>query len=89
MAGFDWDPSKAASNYQKHGIRFEDAIDVFDDPWAATEDDPDPDEERFKIVGMMASSVITVIYTERGEDAVRIISARRATKHEIKTYGQG
>jgi uncharacterized DUF497 family protein len=62
MAGFDWDPFKAARNVREHGIRFEDAIDVFDDPRAVTEDDPDPDEERFEIVGMMAGSVVTVTF---------------------------
>lgn len=89
MAVFEWDPVKAVRNQRKHNIAFEDAIDVFDDPWSVVEDDPDPDEERFKIVGMMAGSLLTVIYAERGEDTIRIISARKASRHEIKTYGQG
>jgi uncharacterized DUF497 family protein len=82
-------PVKAVHNQRKHNIAFEDAIEVFDDPWSVVEDDPDPDEVRFKIVGMMAGALITVIYVERGEDIIRIISARKASKHEIKTYGQG
>jgi uncharacterized protein len=89
MAGFDWDPDKAARNLHKHGIAFQDAIDVFDDPSAVVEEDPDPDEERFKIVGVAQGSAIAVIYAERSNDRIRIISARKASKHEIKTYRQG
>jgi uncharacterized protein len=83
-------PSKAAGNLRKHGVAFEDAIAVFDDDRAAVEDDPDPDEERFRMVGMTARGMLlVVVYTERDDDTIRIISARRARKHEGKTYRQG
>src|SRR5262245_33385887 len=49
---FAWDPSKAARNLRDHGVSFEDATDVFYDDQAVIEDDPDPDEERFSIIGM-------------------------------------
>ena len=90
MAGFEWDPAKAARNLREHGIAFEEAITVFDDDRAIVEVDPNPDEARFKVIGMAAAGrVLAVIYTERGEDRVRIISAWKATKHEIKAYRQG
>lgn len=87
--GFEWDPAKAATNFREHGIVFADTIDVFNDDRAIIEDDPDPDEERFRITGMTsAGRVLRVVYTERG-DSIRIISARKATKHEVKAYRQG
>jgi uncharacterized protein len=90
MAGFEWNPAKAAKNLLEHGIAFEGAITVFDDDRAVVEIDADPDEERFKIIGMAAAGrVLAVIYTERDGGRVRIISAWKATKHEIKTYRQG
>jgi uncharacterized DUF497 family protein len=90
MTGFEWDPAKAARNVRGHGIAFEEAITVFDDDRAIVEVDPDPDEERFKIIGMAAAGrVLAVIDTERAANRVRIISAWKATKHEIKAYGQG
>jgi uncharacterized DUF497 family protein len=55
MAGFEWNLAKAAKNLREHRVAFEEAITVFDDDRAIVEVDPDPDEERFKIVGMAAS----------------------------------
>jgi uncharacterized DUF497 family protein len=90
VAGFEWNLVKAARNLREHGIAFEEAISVFDDGRAIVEVDPDPDEERFKIVGMAAAGrLLAVIYAERGEGRVRIISAWKATRHEIKAYRQG
>jgi uncharacterized DUF497 family protein len=89
MAGFEWNPAKAAKNLRERRIAFEEAITVFDDERAIVEVDPDPDEERYKIIGMAAAGrVLAVIYTERGR-STRIISAWKATKHEIETYRQG
>ena len=87
---FEWDPVKARSNLAKHGIRFSDVEPAFydqhaismPDPWAST-------EERFVLVGMDAlARIVVVVYTYRG-DSIRIISARRATKSERKTYEEG
>ena len=70
----------------KHGIDFADAITVFDDLTAITIDDPDYDEERFVTIGMDAfGRILVVVYAWRG-DIIRIISARKATKHERKQY---
>jgi uncharacterized DUF497 family protein len=86
MPKFEWDPDKAANNPKRHrGVTFEDAIPVFDDDRALDEEDPDPDEDRRKMIGMVAGRVLVVVYTER-EDRIRIISARKATPDEVKAY---
>jgi uncharacterized DUF497 family protein len=84
---FEYDPQKAQTNWQKHGISFAEAELVFFDPVAIHDIDPDSiDEERFITVGMGNSGLLLVIvYTMRGE-AVRLISARRATRQEAKAY---
>jgi uncharacterized DUF497 family protein len=71
-------------------VSFDDAVAVFKDDYAIEEPDADPDETRFKITGISpAVGVLVVIYAERGGDKIRIISARKASKHEIKRYRQG
>ena len=84
---FQYDPAKAASNLKKHGVSFADAEGVFFDPLAIHQLDPDSeDEERFVAVGMGSAGIIlVVIYTLRNEE-IRLISARRATRHEVKSY---
>jgi uncharacterized DUF497 family protein len=86
---FDWNKSKAKDNYAKHGVRFEFAKDVFKDPFAIEflDDRQDYGEERYVIVGIVRGQVLYVGYTERN-DFFRIISARRATKHEQEFYFQ-
>jgi len=84
---FQFDPSKAAGNLRKHGVSFADAEGVFMDPLALHRIDPDAEgEERFVAVGEgSANQILVVIYTLRG-DTIRLISARRATPREIRTY---
>ena len=85
--GVEWDRDKAASNLKKHRIDFADAVTVFDDLNSITIDDPDHDELRFITIGLDAyGRILVVVYTWRGEN-IRIISARKATKHEQKYYG--
>lgn len=81
------DPAKAASTLKKHGVSFADAEVVFYDPLALQRLDPDSqDGERFVAVGMGGAGIIlVVVYTYRGEE-IRVISARRATRHEEKNY---
>jgi uncharacterized protein len=63
---------------------------VFDDDRVLDEVDPDPDEDRRKIIGTAADGrILVVVYTEPEDDCIRIISARKATKNEVKAYGQG
>jgi uncharacterized DUF497 family protein len=83
---FRWDLRKAARNLRGHRISFEDATDVFYDDRAVIEDDPDPDEERLTIIGMSRRGLLFVVYTERHQDTIRIISARKAADHEIRAY---
>jgi hypothetical protein len=85
MPKFVWHSPKAASNLRDHKIDFAEAVSVFDDDNAIEEVDPDPDEVRLKRLGRM----LVVVYTERGDDTVRIISARKAEKHEERAYYQG
>ena len=84
---FQFDPTKAASNLKKHGVSFADAEGVFADPLAAHRADPDSEgEERFVTLGLgSAGQILVVIYTLRGKD-IRLISARRATRLEVKAY---
>ena len=83
---FEWDQNKATINLKKHRIDFADAVTVFDDFNTVTVNDPDHDEERFVTIGMDAyGRILVVVYTWRG-DVIRLISARKATKHERKQY---
>jgi uncharacterized DUF497 family protein len=83
----EWNKAKAKNNYAKHGVSFELAKEVFHDPFAVEflDDRQDYGEQRFVIVGAVEGQVLYVAYTEP-IDAVRIISARRATKNERETY---
>lgn len=89
MVDYEWDPAKARANAAKHGIRFADAVAVFDDGRALTIDDSHPAERRFVTVGMDAfGRVLVVVYTWRG-DAIRLISARKAARSERMRYSKG
>jgi uncharacterized DUF497 family protein len=88
---FDWDPAKARSNQAKHGVTFEQAMGVFADPLALSRLDDDPGEERWITLGINgAGRLLLVVHThiELTSDriAVRIISARRATRREARQY---
>lgn len=84
---FEWDDRKAESNRRKHGVSFDEARDVFDDPDYIEEPDDDPDEEGWKRIGRARAEFLVVIYTERGP-LIRIISARKATRHEQDFYNR-
>ena len=86
---FEWDEAKAILNQQKHGVSFEEAISVFDDPFSEVSDDPDhsEQEERLILIGMsLANKLLAVSFIER-PDVTQIISARRTTKKEQNQYG--
>ncbi|MBI1880474.1 MAG: BrnT family toxin [Chloroflexi bacterium] len=84
---FEWDEDKAQSNIQKHGVTFEEAAEVFFDPFYQTGDaSVDDDEQRDFIIGYTFSQrILLVVYIERDE-RTRIISARPATRIERKLY---
>ena len=85
-----WDPQKARSNHQKHGVRFSDAELVLYDPQGiTTEDETADDERRFVTIGMDAvARVLVVVYSYQGDD-IRLISARSANRRERKQYEEG
>ena len=88
---FDHDPIKAATNFKKHKVRFEEAASVFGDPMAYTFADPDHSigEERWLVFGLSRMArVLAAIFTHR-RGKYRIISARLATRYERKTYEEG
>jgi uncharacterized protein len=82
---FEWDDDKAASNWRKHGVTFEEAKLVFDDPLALEEIDDLAGEPRSTTVGLGYRRLLVVISTER-EGRTRIISARVATGAERRRY---
>ena len=87
---YEWDQQKAQRNYRKHGVAFDEAASVFLDPMALTYSDPDhsEDEEREITIGISGGGrVLFVSHCER-PGGVRLISARRATRKEIRQYEQ-
>ena len=86
---FEWDPNKAESNLQKHGVSFDEAVTVFKDPLAFIFDDTAHSEQEHReiIIGMSTvRRMLLVCFVERVENTVRIISARPATRQEVKDY---
>ena len=90
-----WDPRKNDTNKRNHGLRFETARLVFDDPHAASRRAPFSGEPRWQTIGMAGNVIVIVVHTEpardrdAGEEVGRIISARKATKHERRAYEEG
>lgn len=87
---FEWDEAKAATNLRKHGVTFEEAGSVFSDALAYTFTDPDHSvgDQRLLTFGFSQfGHLLAVVHSERGR-SIRIISARKATRHERGTYEQ-
>ncbi len=85
---FEWDVSKARSNFKKHGVRFSETLPVFEDDYAITipDDSSDPGESRFVSIGTGAKGrVLVVAYCYR-KRKIRIISARDAEPQERREY---
>jgi uncharacterized DUF497 family protein len=83
---FQWDEQKSQSNLEKHGIDFEAASELWVDPSRIEIQAPYPLENRRVLIGRIGKKLWTAIFTLR-EDEVRIISARRARRKEIRLYG--
>ena len=86
MSMFEWDGSKAKQNEAKHAVCFADTFGVFEDPNALTLDQTVGREERFVTIGLDGfGRLLVVVYTWRGEK-IRIISARKAMRSEVRQY---
>jgi uncharacterized DUF497 family protein len=90
-----WTEAKNQTNKRDHGLSFATAQLVFDDPLAVTRHDPHPDGDRWQTLGLAGPVVLFVVHTwpepdpVTGEENGRIISARRATRHERREYEEG
>jgi len=85
---FEWDQNKVIKNIKKHGISFYEAATVFGDSLSVTFPDPDhsTQENRFIIIGLSNIGRLLVVAHTYRKKRVRIISARKATRHERKYY---
>ena len=87
---FEWDEAKRDANPVKHGVDFVDALEVFTDPLRIERIDKRREhrEERCQVVGRVGEQVLFIVYTRRGGTR-RVISARRASRDERRTYIEG
>ena len=84
---FEWDEEKNAANIKNHGIDFLDAALIFENPTLeAVDDREDCGELRYIAFGLSGETVLQVVYTYRGDNVVRIISAWKANKYDIEKY---
>lgn len=91
MLKFAWDRAKAAANREKHGVSFEEAASIFSDDFSITFPDPDHSsgEHRWLTFGIsLRNRLLVVVHTDR-DRTIRIISARKATRHERGIYEHG
>jgi uncharacterized DUF497 family protein len=87
----EWDPAKDRANREKHGIAFEEAKELFEsgvDYLEIYDVNHSDDEDRFIAIGPIHRGVVLVVWTERVEDTIRLISARWATKAELALYDE-
>jgi len=86
---FEWDEQKRKTNIRKHGFDFRDAFKLFNSPMLVASDDRDDyGEERFIGIGMLEGRIVVVIFTERGDKTIRIISMMKALNNERIRYEQ-
>jgi len=88
---FEWDEIKSKLNFKKHGVDFDEAKTIFNDPYGITIDDPDHSyaEERYLDIGISSTGRMLIVwYSERNEN-IRIIGCRRAIRSERKIYEKG
>ncbi|HHT0595067.1 TPA: BrnT family toxin [Legionella anisa] len=83
---FTWDEPKRQINIEKHGIDFLDAKHIFEDPYRIVRESHRNDEDRYEVIGEVNSNVLLVVYVIREGNVYRLISARRASRNERKSY---
>ena len=84
---FEWAPNKDQANRRKHGLSFDEATDLFsgeNDFLEIYDDGHSGEEDRFIAIGPVRAGIVVVVYTERQDDVIRIVSARKATAKEIR-----
>jgi uncharacterized DUF497 family protein len=86
---FTWDPLKAQVNLRKHGVAFEEATTVFADPLALIVSDTSETDRSLIIGESIVRRILVAVFVEITDDEIRLISARRATRHERRNYEQG
>ena len=86
---FTWDPPKARANVRKHGVTFEEATTVFADPLALIVTDTAYSDRSLIIGESIVRRILVAVFVEIADDEIRLISARRATRHERRSYEQG
>jgi len=86
---FEWDEEKRRNSISNHGLDFADAWEIFNGPMlTALDEREDYGEDRWIGIGLLSGRVVVIVFTERGEEAIRIISLRKALKHERIKYEQ-
>ena len=91
LVEFEWDPGKAEWNQRKHGLAFEEARELFLGPADYLEvydRDHSLDEDRYLAIGPIRRGVICVVYVDRTDERIRLISARFATRSERRLFAQ-
>jgi uncharacterized protein len=84
---FEWDEEKNQENIRKHSLDFADAWEIFEAPMlAALDTKTDYGEHRWTAIGFLGNRIVVVVFSERGEDITRIISLRKALKHERRKF---
>jgi uncharacterized DUF497 family protein len=84
---FEWDEDKNAANIKNHGIDFLDAALIFENPTLeAIDNREDYDELRYIALGLSGETVLQVVYTLRGDNIIRIVSAWKANRHDTEKY---
>jgi uncharacterized DUF497 family protein len=84
----EYDPAKARANFSKHGVSFDEAVSSLFDANALVREDTDSEgEPRWVLLGMSSHTrLLVVVYRLRDEERIRLISARRATRTEVRNY---
>ncbi|MGL4608516.1 MAG: BrnT family toxin [Trueperaceae bacterium] len=86
---FEWDEEKNVNNIEKHGFDFADAWQVFQTPMLIASDTrEDYGEDRYVGIGLLQARIVVIVFTEPEPDTIRVISLRKAVKHERSKYEQ-
>ncbi len=89
MPLFEWDFAKEEANKEKHGLSFDEASELFasgTDFLEIYDEEHSDDEDRFIAIGPIQAGIVVVVYTERPDDVIRIVSARKATEKEVQLF---